>query len=136
VTSGFAVEARHLINVVQAVVAVVDDHPGIRDALKNLLMTHGCVVELYASAADFLDKTCTTKAACLVTDIQLGDLSGIEMCRRLRDAGFLLPIVFMTASQSRFVRARAMELGCIAYLVKPFRAKLFMDAIRRAIQKS
>ena len=116
----------------QAVVAVVDDDSGMRQALKNLLTTNELAVEIYASAADFITNVTVTKAFCLVADIQLGDLSGIEMCRRLRDSGFSIPVVFMTGSVSRTVRARAMEFGCVAYLVKPFPAQALLDAIKGA----
>ena len=75
----------------QTVVAVVDDDSGMRQALENLLTAHELVVELYASATDFITNVTVTKASCLVTDIQLGDLSGIEMCRRLRDFGLFDP---------------------------------------------
>jgi FixJ family two-component response regulator len=120
----------------QTVVAVVDDDSGMRRALKNLLKTHGFVVELHASAADFIESATLTKASCLVTDIQLKDLSWIEMCRRLRDSGFSMPVVFMTASLSRAIRARAMEFGCAAYLTKPFPAQALLDAIENASREA
>ena len=116
----------------QTVVAVVDDDPGMRQVLKDLLTMHELVVELYASAADFIANATLTKASCLVADIQLGDISGIEMCRRLRDSGFSIPVVFMTGSLSPAVRTRAMEFGCVAYLIKPFPARALLDAIKSA----
>lgn len=106
-----------------SVIAVVDDDSGIRQALKNLLATHGFIVELYCSATDFIGHAAVTQAFCLVADIQLDDLSGIEMCRRLRCTGLSIPVVFMTGS---------LDFGCLAYLTKPFPARALLKAIQTA----
>ncbi len=114
------------------IVAIVDDDPGMRAALQSLLSSHGYVAELYASAAEFLDAATTSKAACLLVDVQLGDITGIEMGRRLCAGGYRFPIVFMTGSTDATFRKQAMDLGCAAYLQKPFTADRLGEAILTA----
>ena len=104
-----------------------------REALESMLSTFGYRTELYASAEEFLRAAPTTEAACLVVDIQLGDISGIELGRQLSVTGFEFPIIFVTGSVEETHRQQAMDLGCVAYLQKPFPAKQLFEVIVRAI---
>ena len=116
------------------VVAIVDDDPGMRQALESMLCSvRICAPRLYASAEEFVRAAITTEASCLVVDIQLGDISGVELGRHLSATGFEFPIVFMTGSQEETHRRQAIDLGCIAYLNKPFPAKQLIDAIAQAV---
>ena len=115
------------------VVAIIDDDPGMRQALENMLCAFGYRTEIYASAEEFVRAAITTEAACLVVDIQLGDISGVELGRHLLVTGFEFPIIFMTGSLEETHRRQAMDLGCIAYLNKPFPAKQLIEAIASAI---
>ena len=115
------------------IVAIVDDDPEIREALESMLSSFGYRTELYASAEEFLRAAPTTEAACLVVDIQLGDISGIELGRQLSVTGFEFPIIFVTGSVEETHRQQAMGLGCVAYLQKPFPAKQLFEVIVRAI---
>jgi FixJ family two-component response regulator len=115
------------------VVAIVDDDPGMRQALESMLSAFGYATETYSSAEEFVRAAITTEASCLVVDIQLGDISGVELGRQLSATGFEFPIVFMTGSQEEIHRRQAIDLGCIAYLNKPFPAKQLIDAIAQAI---
>jgi len=115
------------------VIAVVDDDPGVRKALARLLSVFGYRVELFASAEDFLRDAPSSKATCLVVDIQLGDMSGLDLARELAAAGFELPIIFMTGSGDNAIRLQCMELGCVAFLQKPVLEARLMDAIAKAI---
>jgi FixJ family two-component response regulator len=101
------------------VIAVVDDDAGIRSALGGLLTSWGYGVELYASAGEFICASISSAAACLLVDIQLGDVSGVELGRHLASCGFMFPIIFMTGSQDDTFRRQALDLGCVAYLLKP-----------------
>ena len=112
---------------------VVDDDPLMRQALVGLLSALGYRTELYASAAEFLAAAATTEAACLMLDIQLGDMSGIDLARKLAASGFNFPILFMTGSTDEQLRRDAMDLGCIAYLLKPFRTDQLIPALSKAI---
>jgi FixJ family two-component response regulator len=114
-------------------VAIVDDDPGIRKAMASLLSVFGYVTCTFDSAKAFLSVAATSQARCLVIDVQLGDISGVELARELADAGFTFPIIFMTALDDGAIRSQAEQLGCVAYLRKPFSADLLIEAIVRAI---
>jgi FixJ family two-component response regulator len=117
----------------QNVIAIVDDDLGILEALELALKSHGYLTELFASAEELLSAAATLQAACLVIDIQLGDDSGVELVRRLAARGFALPVIFITGSRDKVHRRQAMELGCVAFLLKPFSADRLIEAIMRAI---
>jgi FixJ family two-component response regulator len=101
------------------VVAVIDDDIVTREALKLMLSTLGCKAELYESAETFLARIGGSMATCLLVDIQLDAVSGIELSRGLAAAGLKLPVIFMTASPDQALRQRALEAGSVAFLRKP-----------------
>jgi FixJ family two-component response regulator len=117
----------------QHTIAVVDDDPGVRKSLARLLSAFGYRVESFASAEEFLSAAPTSKATCLVVDFNLGDVSGLELARGLSAAGFEFPIIFMTGSADDTVRMQCMEVGCVAFLHKPFPVDQLTDAITNAI---
>src|SRR5205807_9182398 len=104
------------------VVAVVDDDPSMLRGLARLLNASGYDTEVFDSAEAFLDGSAESGAMCLVLDIHLSGISGIELRRRLAASGSKLPIIFMTAVDDEAIQRQAMEGGCIAYLRKPFSA--------------
>jgi FixJ family two-component response regulator len=113
----------------RTVVAVIDDNLQILGAMSRLLSAFGYDTELYASAKEFLDAAMTTEAIGLIVDIQLGESCGVEFARQLVNAGFGRPIIFMTADNNESLKRKAMEIGCVAFLLKPFSA----DALMRAL---
>jgi FixJ family two-component response regulator len=117
-------------------VAVVDDDPAMRRAMARLLSTLGYGTELFASGEAFLNAAPSSEAACLVVDIQLGDISGLEMGRQLAADGRKVPIIFVTACDDETIHREAAEFGCVAYLMKPFSSDLLIEAIARAIDRS
>jgi FixJ family two-component response regulator len=117
----------------QKVIAIVDDDASVRGSLECLLGAFGYRTELYTSAEEFIHAAITTEASCLIVDIQLGDVSGIELGRQLSATGFDFPIIFITASQDETHRRQAMDFGCVEYLNKPFNADRLMTAITKAI---
>ena len=106
------------------VVVVIDDDAMFRQALHRLLSSLGYTVELYASGEAFLERASGSRALCLLIDVQLGSSSGIELARQLADAGLKFPIVFMTGNTDKSVQMRAIEMGCVGYLHKPFTVDL------------
>jgi FixJ family two-component response regulator len=116
------------------VVAIVEDDPSMLKSVGRLLKAHGFGTEDYTSAEAFLGRAAQTKADCLVLDINLGGISGIELQRRLAATGYRLPIIFMTAVESESDHKEAREAGCVAYLRKPFPARQLIDAIGKAIE--
>ena len=110
-------------------IAVVEDDPSMLQGLNRLLMAHGFHVEKFASAESFLDVIARCEAKCLLVDIHLGGMSGIDLKRQLTSSGSNMPVIFMTAIDNEATRREAIEVGCVAYLRKPFLAKLLIDAI-------
>ena len=115
----------------QHVIAVIDDDSTMRKSLELLLSSYGYRTELYSSAEEFLGTASNSKAACLLVDIQLGDISGIELGRHLTAAGFKFPIIFMTGSSDQVIHRQAIDFGCVAFFQKPFGANELIDAIRQ-----
>ena len=114
------------------VVAVIDDDPAMLKAIERLLGAKGFDVEAFASAEAFLAGAAASEATCLVLDIHLGGMSGIELRRRLVESGSRLPVIFITALDDDATRKEAMEAGCVAFLRKPFLSHLLIDAIEKA----
>lgn len=99
--------------------------------LSRLLSAHGFRVVRFTSAESFLDSVAQYEAAYLVVDIHLRGISGIDLKRRLTSSGSDLPVIFMTAIDSEVTRQEAVDAGCVAYLRKPFLAKLLIEAINQ-----
>ena len=110
-------------------IAVVEDDPSMLRGLSRLLSAHGFRVDGFASAESFLDSLAQCEAACLVVDIHLGGISGIDLKRKLVASGNDFPVIFMTAVDSEATRQAAVDAGCVAYLRKPFLSKLLVEAI-------
>jgi len=114
-------------------IAVVEDNPSMLQGLNRLLSAHGFRVQTFTSAELFLDDIAKCEAECLLLDIHLGGISGIDLKRRLTSSGRNLPVIFMTAIDDEATRQEAFDVGCVAYLKKPFLAKLLLDAINAAV---
>jgi FixJ family two-component response regulator len=114
----------------QKIVAVVDDDSSMRVGLERLLQAHGFATEVFSSAEAFLGAGSVPD--CLVLDIHLGGMSGFELHRQLSSSGSKVPVIFMTAFDDDTTRREAADIGCVAYLRKPFAGKLLFDAIADA----
>jgi FixJ family two-component response regulator len=114
-------------------VAVIDDDASIRRSVRRLLNAYGFPAMEYASAEAFLNRDPEAAIDCLVLDIDLGGMSGIELQRRLKEAGLNLPVIFITALEDNRLRTEAEQAGCIAYLRKPFAGSVLIAAIKRAL---
>ena len=115
------------------VVAIIDDDRAILDAVARLVAALGYRTEVYTSGEEFIDAASQSEAGCLLVDIQLGDLSGVELARHLSAMGLTFPVIFMTGLQDETVRKQATEFGCVAYLLKPFRTDHLVNALAEAI---
>lgn len=118
------------------VVAVIDDDDVLREALASLLAADGYEAELYDSAEAFLARVADSRADCLLVDVYLEGISGIELGRGLAAAGFRFPIIYMTGSTDETVRARAMQAGCVAFLTKPITPPALDEALMAAKRKN
>ena len=101
-----------------------------------MLNAHGFMTEEYSSAEAFLSRGASSKIECLVLDVDLGGMSGIELQRQLRDSGSKLPVIFITALEDGALEAEAARAGGIAYLHKPFPGALLINAINSALAPS
>jgi FixJ family two-component response regulator len=113
-------------------VFVVDDDPGMLKSVQRLLREHGYDSVPFSSAAAFQEHDDFDQAVCVVLDIDLNNDSGIEVRHRLKAAGILLPIIYITGKDDPATRMAAVESGCLAYLTKPFEAKSLIEPIKRA----
>jgi FixJ family two-component response regulator len=121
---------------VAPVVAIVDDDATVRAGMAEFMASVGCATELYASAEAFLGRAATSGAVCLILDIQLGGMSGLELGRQLSALGFAFPIIFISGSDDPAHRREATEIGCVAFLRKPFRAELLSESIAQALTRA
>ena len=115
------------------VVIVVDDNAGLLKSVARLLAHHGIESRTFASAEALLESASVQTATCLLLDIHLGGISGIELQRRLAASGSKWPVIFMTGNDDEATRNEAMDAGCIAYLRKPFAQHVLLNAISKAV---
>jgi two-component system, LuxR family, response regulator FixJ len=118
------------------VIAIVDDDAPLREALGSVMKAAGFMTSTFASAEDFLDSADWRDTACLILDVRLPGMSGIELQKRLTEAGRQVPIVFVTAHGDASLRDLVMKAGAAAFLNKPVRSDTLLREIRTAIQKS
>jgi FixJ family two-component response regulator len=115
-------------------IAVIDDDESVRDALKSLLKAAGFKAEAFSSALDFLDSCQLAGLACLILDVRMPGMSGIELQDRLTTADHGVPIIFISAHADEEARARALASGAVAFLIKPFGDEALLDAIDAAVR--
>ena len=118
-----------------AVVFVVDDDPAIRDALTSLLRSVGLAVETFESAQEFLNRQPPDGPGCLVLDVRLPGVSGLDLQRVLATAQMTLPIIFLTGYGDIPMSVRAMKAGAVDFLPKPFHDQELLDAIQQALER-
>ena len=116
-------------------VVVVDDEPAVQKAVGSLLRSVGYDVSLASSAAEILESEILDRASCLVLDIRLPMVSGLEFQKRLTDLGATIPIVFMTGHADVPMTVRAMKAGAVDFLAKPFRDQEMLDAVAGAVER-
>jgi FixJ family two-component response regulator len=116
------------------VIMIVDDDTSMRRAARRLIKSHGFAVETFASAEDFLASEQLKQTACLILDIQMPGLNGLELQRQLGAEGYQIPIIFITALNDENARAQALTAGALGYLVKPFEDGDLLNCIKRALR--
>jgi FixJ family two-component response regulator len=117
------------------IVFVVDDDASVREAVKRLIASVGLRVEAFGSTREFLDNRRPEAPACLVLDVRLPDVSGLEFQRDLAEANVNIPIIFVTGHADVPMSVRAMKAGAVEFLTKPFRSQDLLDAIQEAIAR-
>ena len=119
----------------QAIVFVIDDDEAMREALQSLIRSVGLRVATFASAREFLTSHRPDAPACLVLDVRLPGLSGLDLQRELSAAEIHLPIIFITGHGDIPMMVQAMKAGAVEFLPKPFRDQDLLDAIQQALAR-
>jgi FixJ family two-component response regulator len=114
-------------------ICVVDDDEAVRTGTESLVRAMGYKVEAFASADEFLHSGKAAESACLVTDVQMPGMNGLELQSTLRREGFATPIIFITAFPDAAVRARALGEGGSGFLTKPFEIDMLVECIERIL---
>jgi FixJ family two-component response regulator len=122
-------------NDAEAMVFVIDDDESIRESLRSLLRSVGLGVETFASAREFLQSVRPDVPACLILDVRMPGLSGLDLQRDLTGANIHIPIIFITGHGDIPMSVRAMKAGAVEFLTKPFRDQDLLDAIQQALER-
>jgi FixJ family two-component response regulator len=133
--TGRPISPRNLASAEEPIVFVIDDDVSMREALRSLFRSVGLQVEVFGSASEFLLSKLPDVASCLILDIRLPRLSGLDFQADLAKAGIHIPIIFMTGHGDIPMSVRAMKAGAIDFLTKPFRDQDMLDAVTTAIER-
>ena len=116
-------------------IAIIDDDESMQDSLRDLMEAAGLVARCFGSAGEFLESGLHRQAACLITDILMPKMSGLELQTRLKDDDCYIPIIFITAYGDASMRIQAMREGAVEFLTKPFDHQLLLKTVRAALDR-
>lgn len=116
-------------------VAVIDDDEQLRTAVADLVASYGIEARGFGTSREYLDSATLASTSCLVTDIQMAGMSGLELQKALLGLGYRIPVIFITAFSDERVRREAESLGALCILSKPFDVALLMDHINAALAR-
>src|ERR1700677_3007366 len=114
-------------------IAIIDDNESMQDSLGDLIESGGFEARSFGSAQAFLESDLHSRAACLIVDIRMPKMSGLELQARLKQEGCNIPIIFITAHDDAEIRAEAMKEGAVEFLAKPFDHQLLLKKLRSAL---
>jgi len=117
-----------------SVIAVIDDDASVRAATNNLLSSHGYIVHTFGSADEFLRSTHLHDTSCVIADVQMPVMSGLDLLTFVRAQGYRAPFIFITAFPDESVRARALKAGAICFLGKPFASPTLIRCLDTALE--
>jgi FixJ family two-component response regulator len=115
-------------------VFIIDDDRGMRQAIQDLVESIGLRAESFATGQEFLQRQRTGEPSCLVLDVRLPEMSGLDFHSRLSESGVQIPVIFITAHGDIPMSVRALKSGAVEFLTKPFRDQDLLDAIQQALQ--
>lgn len=115
-------------------IAIVDDDDSVRSALQGLLKAVGLPAQAFASAEEFINSGERQKTSCLITDIRMPGMSGLELQAKLNAEGFRIPIIFITAHGDAKMRMQALRAGAVEFLAKPFDDEVLLGSLRAALE--
>src|SRR5258707_2994381 len=114
-------------------IAIIDDDAAMQDSLRDLMDAAGLVARCFGSAEEFLESDWHTRAACIIVDIRMPEMSGLQLQARLKEEECIIPIIFITAHGDARMRIRAMREGAVEFLAKPFDHHLLLKRVRAAL---
>jgi FixJ family two-component response regulator len=117
-----------------SVISVIDDDASVRAATNNLLRSHGYTVHTFASAEEFLRSARSNDTSCVIADVQMPVMSGLDLLTLMRAQGYHAPFIFITAFPDESVRARALKAGAICFLAKPFAGPTLIKCLATALR--
>ena len=114
-------------------IAIIDDDESMQDSLRDLIESNGLVARCFGSAKEFLESGLHRQAACLITDIRMPKMTGLELQAKLKEEEYNVPIIFITAHGDARMRIQAMRRGAVEFLAKPFDHQLLLRRVRSAL---
>jgi FixJ family two-component response regulator len=114
-------------------ISVIDDDVSVGAAIDNLLSSHGYLVHTFASAEEFLRSAQRDVSSCIISDVQMGPMSGLDLLAQMRSRGDTTPFIFITAFPEESIRARALKAGAIGFLTKPFAGPALVNGVETAL---
>ena len=118
-----------------SVISVIDDDASVRAATNNLLSSHGYIVRTFVSAEDFLQSAHPDDSSCVVADVQMPGMSGLDLLTHVRTRGNDVPFIFISAFPDESIRARALKVGAVCFLAKPFAGPVLIGCIETALNR-
>jgi FixJ family two-component response regulator len=118
------------------VISIVDDDASVRAATNNLVRSHGYCAHTFGSADEFLQSAHLNDTSCVITDVQMPAISGIELLLLLRIRGHSVPVIFITAFPTEELRARALKAGAMGFLAKPFDGAVLIDCLETSLKQN
>jgi FixJ family two-component response regulator len=125
---------RRVVLPAPAVISIVDDDASVRVATNNLLRSRGYIVHTFASAEDFLVSPYFDMTSCVIADVQMAAMSGLDLLTEVRAKGCDSPFIFVTAYPDEGIRARAMRAGAVCFLAKPFAVHKLIECLEAALE--
>jgi FixJ family two-component response regulator len=120
---------------VEPVISIIDDDASIRAGLNNLVRSLGYIVSTFASAAAFLQSAQLHKTCCVIADVRMPAMSGVELQSHLRRQGYKVPFIFITAVPDESIRRQALDDGAICFLTKPFDEETLIECLNTALDQ-
>ena len=118
-----------------SVIAVIDDDASVRVATDNLLSSHGYLVDTFVSAEEFLQSARSNDSSCVIADVQMSAMSGLDLLDHMRAQGYAVPFILITAFPQESARARALKAGAICFLAKPFAGPALINCLEAALNQ-
>lgn len=117
-----------------SVIAVIDDDASVRVATNNLLSSHGYLVQTFASAEEFLRSAYLDESSCVIADVQMSAMSGLDLLAHMRTQGYNAPFIIISAVPEESICARALRAGAICFLAKPFAGSVLINCVKTALK--